>query len=75
MGTEQCEVNAYRLEVDDDPAFRSVDWTVDTENLSASPTLDNPFISDPKLVYYWQVCAMDRMGGQCLRDPGNNQEL
>ncbi len=74
-GLEQREVKAYRLQVDDDGGFGSVDWTVDTENLSASPTLYNPFIPDPNFVYHWRVCALDGLGGQCLRDPDNDQEL
>ncbi len=34
---------AYRLQVSTDPTFSTVDWTVDTENLTAAPTTSNPF--------------------------------
>jgi hypothetical protein len=35
---------AYRLQVDDDPLFGNIDWTVDTQNTVAVPTASNPFV-------------------------------
>ena len=51
--------DAYRLQVSTDPTFKSVDWSVDTENLTAAPTLDHPFTPLSKTTdYYWRVCAL-----------------
>jgi len=57
---------AYRIQVDDDPLFLSVDWQMDTENLAATPTSANPFSPIPGKDYYWRVCPLDRLGGNCM---------
>jgi hypothetical protein len=48
----------YRLAVDDDPAFGSPNFQVDTAGLAAAPTAQNPFadLQDGRL-YYWRVRA------------------
>ncbi len=61
-------VAAYRLQVDDDPLFGSVDWTWDTENLSAVPTVGRPFTPTAGTDYYWRVGALDGLGGALLND-------
>jgi sugar lactone lactonase YvrE len=50
---------AYRLQVDDDPLFGSVDWSVDTENLVAAPTSGNSFTPFPDRDYYWRVIPLN----------------
>jgi hypothetical protein len=71
-GDSQTEVAAYRVEVDDVATFQTVNWTVDTENLSAAPSAGQPFLPDADGVYYWRVCALDALGGSCLPDPTNS---
>lgn len=66
---------AYRLEVSTDPLFFSTNWTLDTENLSATPNASHPFTVNSGTIYYWQVCPLDSMGGSCLTDPDTSLEL
>ena len=49
----------YRLQVDDDPAFSSPNFAMDTAGLAAAPTLAQPFtgLQDGQL-YYWRVSAV-----------------
>jgi hypothetical protein len=54
------QVNAYRVQVDDDPLFRSITWQMDTENLAAAPTLASPFTPNADADYFWRVCALDQ---------------
>ncbi|MCX7671848.1 MAG: DUF4962 domain-containing protein, partial [Anaerolineae bacterium] len=61
-------VAAYRLQVDDDPLFGSVNWTWDTENLSAAPTVGRPFTPTAGVDYYWRVGALDGVGGALLNE-------
>jgi len=56
-------LEAYRVEVDDDPLFGSPDWTFDTENLSAVPTAGDPFTPTAGSDYYWHVRPLDGLGG------------
>lgn len=56
---------AYRLEVTSDPLFFNVDWSVDTENTSATPLLDE-FTPLAGVDYFWRVCPLDHLGGTCL---------
>ncbi|MEJ5311208.1 MAG: hypothetical protein WHX52_15700 [Anaerolineae bacterium] len=51
----RAEAAYYRLQVDDDPNFNSPNWTVLTENLSATPTEGNPFTPTANTNYYWRV--------------------
>ncbi|HOT93363.1 MAG TPA: hypothetical protein PLJ78_16550 [Anaerolineae bacterium] len=53
--TPYQEAAYYRLEVDDDPNFGSPEWTVLTENLSATPYEGNPFTPTASTNYYWRV--------------------
>lgn len=46
----------YIIEVDDSPAFSSIDWTASTENLSIAPSLENGFGLGAG-TYYWRVRA------------------
>lgn len=57
---------AYRLQVSRDPLFLTTDWSVDTENTWAAPTTANPFTPLLNTDYYWRVCALDGVGGNCL---------
>ncbi len=59
----QVYADAYRVQVDDDPFFGSVNWTVDTQNTVAAPTNNNPFTPVNGTIYYWRVCPM--IGGDC----------
>ncbi|HHY55650.1 MAG TPA: hypothetical protein GYA08_09455 [Chloroflexi bacterium] len=48
----------YRLEVDDDPAFQSPNFTIDTAGLAAAPTATHPFTPlQDGAIYYWRVSA------------------
>ena len=48
----------YRLEVDDDPAFQSLNFTIDTAGLAAAPTTTHPFANlQDGAIYYWRVTA------------------
>lgn len=53
----RIEAKYYRLEVDDSPNFDSPNWVVETENLSATPTDDNPFTPTANTNYHWRVRA------------------
>lgn len=71
--------NAYRIQVctiyDD---CSNVVWTTDTENLSAAPTVSNPFTPTVNTDYYWRVCPLSNLGSACIRNdapPPNNNEL
>ena len=57
------QVAAYRVQVDDDPLFGSVNWTFDTQNLSAAPTVDRPFAPVSGRDYFWRVRPLDAMEG------------
>ncbi len=57
--------DTYRLEVDDDPAFLSPNFTILTAGTAAAPTTANPFIElQNDMVYFWRVTAY--RGGQEL---------
>ena len=47
--------DAYRLQVSTDPTFSTILWTVDTENTTATPSLDNPFTPLAEIDYFWRV--------------------
>ena len=47
--------DAYRLQVSTDPTFSTILWTVDTENTTATPSLDNPFTPLAETDYFWRV--------------------
>ncbi len=51
----QVYAQAYRLQVTTDPTFSSVNWSVDTENLTAAPTTANPFSPLTNTNYFWRV--------------------
>lgn len=57
------QMPAYRIQVDDDPLFGSLNWTFDTENLSAAPTVGDPFTPTTGIDYYWRVRPLDGLGG------------
>jgi uncharacterized repeat protein (TIGR01451 family) len=61
-------VAAYRVQVDDDPLFGSVEWTWDTVNLSAAPTTGQPFTPTQGVDYYWRVGALGGVGGTLVDD-------
>lgn len=55
--------NAYRIQVDDNPNFNSINWDYDTETLSAVPTVSDPFTPVDGTIYYWRVAALSGIGG------------
>lgn len=67
QGNEYAE--AYRLEVSTSPIFEVTNWTVDTENTSATPSSAHPFDPLSNTDYYWRVCAL--VSGNCAMDGGN----
>jgi len=54
----QVYAEAYRLEVDDDPLFGSVNWSVDTQNTSVTPQAGE-FTPLPNTDYFWHVCTLN----------------
>jgi hypothetical protein len=58
--------NAYRIQVSSDALFLSSDWSLDTENTSATPSMGNPFSPDAGEVYYWRVRPLDGVGGNMV---------
>jgi hypothetical protein len=60
---------AYRIEVSKTPLFSTLEWTVDTESTHAAPTQSNPFSPSLGQDYYWRVCPLDSLGGDCLVTP------
>ena len=60
---------AYRIQVDITPNFNNIVWEYDTENTSASPINSDDFTPQAGLDYYWRVCVLDYIGGNCLTDP------
>ncbi len=62
---------AYRLQVAIDvPDFEyNRVWQYDTENTSASPTHGNGFIPVVGHDYYWRVCVLIQLGGDCVTGP------
>jgi hypothetical protein len=59
--------SAYRIQVDITPNFLAPLWVYDTKNTSATP-LDDLFTPLAGQDYYWRVCVLDYMGGNCLTD-------
>ncbi|NUM45821.1 MAG: hypothetical protein HUU38_14045 [Anaerolineales bacterium] len=58
--------DAYRIQVDDNPNYTSVDWEYDTQTLSAVPASAALINTDPlagNTVYYWRVAAISGIGG------------
>ena len=60
---------AYRIQVDTSLFFNSVVWEYDTENTSASPIKGDDFVPQAGQDYYWRVCVLDYIGGNCRVDP------
>jgi len=56
--------SAYRIEVDDSAYFSSP-WRADTENTSITP-LPGELNLPQSGIYYWRVCPLDHLGGNCL---------
>jgi hypothetical protein len=63
--TSGNEAAAYRVQVDDDPLFQSVNWDFRTENLSAAPTTAYPFSPQANKDYSWRVCILASLNGSC----------
>lgn len=64
LGADKADqATAYRVQVDTLPTFSSVDWTFDTQNLSAVPTAAYPFTPSVGGIYYWRVRPLDGIGG------------
>ena len=57
--------SAYRIQVDTTPYFNNIVWEYDTENTSATPIDSDDFIPQVGLDYYWRVCVLDNIGGNC----------
>jgi hypothetical protein len=62
------QAGAYRIQVDDDPLFWSVNWTADTPNLSATPTTAGAFSPVAGRDYYWRVWPLSGVGGSPIGD-------
>ncbi len=65
-GSWETAADTYVIEVDDNPAFSSPDWTATTHNLSIVPTPESPFSPVPGTIYYWRVRAY--LGGSPMGD-------
>ena len=59
---------AYRIQVDTTSYFNDVLWEYDTENTSATPINGNDFTPQVGQDYYWRVCVLDKIGGDCIID-------
>lgn len=57
---------AYRIQVAENPYFNTLVWDYDTENTSATPTANDNFMPVVGQDYYWRVCPLSHMGGNCL---------
>jgi len=57
--------SAYRIEVDDS-AYWDSSWQIDTENTSATP-LPGELNFPQSGTYYWRVCPLDSIGGNCIQ--------
>ncbi len=60
---------AYRIQVDQTPNFDHIDWEYNTENTSATPTASDDFIPVVGQDYYWRVCPLSSVEGDCLTNP------
>jgi hypothetical protein len=60
---------AYRIQVDTLDTFPHPEWVYDTKNTSASPTDVHDFTPQIGQDYYWRVCVLNQIGGECLTDP------
>lgn len=60
--------NAYRIQIDTTPYFNNLVWEFDTENTSATPINGNDFTPQVGQDYYWRVCVLDKIGGNCRVD-------
>ena len=67
--------SAYRIQVSTGPGFLTPAWQYDTEATTASPTLDHPFSPAPNQDYYWRVCPLDALEGDCIPDPYSGEPL
>ncbi|MBN2147679.1 MAG: hypothetical protein JW726_09840 [Anaerolineales bacterium] len=64
--------SAYRIEVATSPHFEDTTvWYTDTESTAATPTLLNDFAPLTGQDYYWRVCPLDSLTGDCLINPPN----
>jgi hypothetical protein len=61
-----AQAAAYRVQVSTDPLFGSINWTLDTQNLSAAPTTAAPFAPATSTDYFWRVRPLDALGGNEL---------
>jgi hypothetical protein len=57
---------AYRIQVDTTPYFNNIVWKYDTENTSATPVDSYDFSPQVGEDYFWHVCVLDHIGGNCL---------
>lgn len=48
--------NFYTIQVDDDPLFGSLNWTLTTQNTNAVPDSLHPFAPVTGIEYFWRVC-------------------
>ncbi len=60
---------AYRIQLDTTPYFTTVDWEYDTENTSATPVAGDNFVPLVGQDYFWRVCPLTYMGGNCRTNP------
>ncbi len=57
--------SAYRIQVDTTPNFNNILWEYDTENTSATPIEGDDFTPQVGQDYFWRVCVLDHIGGNC----------
>jgi hypothetical protein len=65
---------AYRIQVDTTSYFNPPVWQYDTENTSATPVNADGFSPNVGQNYYWRVCPLDNMGGNCRTNPNTGYE-
>ncbi len=59
LGPGNILPTAYKLQVSTDSSFWSVDWEIETENLSVAPTADHPFSNlSYGTDYFWRVIPL-----------------
>ncbi|MBP7687937.1 MAG: hypothetical protein KA765_08520 [Thermoflexales bacterium] len=69
---EHVEADYYKLEVSQDVNFFTVDWTYQTQNLSATPDETVPFTPTNTITYYWRVTPY-LASGTILTNSATNQ--
>ncbi|HLF26772.1 MAG TPA: hypothetical protein VJG32_10575 [Anaerolineae bacterium] len=67
----RVEADYYKIEVDDDPNFGNVNWSYQTQNLSATPTDGASFAPNQNTTYYWRVTPYLQSGAVLTQSATN----